>query len=447
MGAAVDHIMRLVLRVHVGAYRREADVAIPAGSSVGEILEELTTLMEAPRISRAWQAMTATGTPIDLAAPLATTGLTQGDVLVLTPHSEHPRVVVRDAAEALSDRDPDAPGYGPRINGGVAFGSVVGVLGFLWLACAPPINLSPALGLGIAALLLLVIISWRRDLRSLGSVFMLLCASSAATYVLGDSTRDVVSWAWAISSAAGFALAAIIPLIALGVAGPRQTTALAIASMHVGLAGITVAVSGRLLAGAGLCVALGLVMISLIPRVAASLAGLKVPTLPSAGQDLAVSDIADPQVTTKARRALDLQAGLHMGNAAATALGLLIIAAISGGPFTQALGLCACVAVLFHALRHRGAIATWSLGVLGAVALGCSLWAALSPDMSHVVQFVIGALCVMGCLTLVLWAPLLKNIQPTTIVWLERSETLALAACLPLAAHVAGLFSSIRGLG
>lgn len=447
MGVAVDHIIRLVLRIHVGAYRREADVAVPAGSSVGEILEELTTLMEAPRISRAWQAMSATGTPIDLATPLATTGLAQGDVLVLTPHSEHPRVVVRDAAEALSDRDPDAPGHGPRINGGVAFGSLVGVAGFLLLACAPPIKLAPPLGLGIAALLVLVIISWRRDLRSLGSCFMLLCAASAATYVLGESTKDVLSWAWAISSAAGFALVAVIPLIALGVAGPRQTTALAIASMHFLLAAITVALSGRLLAGAGFSVALGLVMVSMIPRLAALLAGLKVPTLPSAGQDLAVADVPDPQVTGKARRALDLQAGLHVGNAAATAVGLIIIAGISGGPFTQALGLCACIAVLFHALRHRGAIATWSLGILGAVALGCSLWAVISPEMGHILQFVIGALCAMGCLTLVLWAPLLKNIQPTTIVWLERSETLALAACLPLAAHVAGLFSSIRGLG
>lgn len=447
MGVAVDHIMRLVLRIHVGAYRREADVAIPVGSSIGEVLEELTLLMEAPRISRAWQAMSAAGTPIDLATPLATSGLSQGDVLVLTPHSEHPRVVVRDAAEALSDRDPDAPGHGPRINGGVAFGTFLGVLGLLLFSCAAPIRLVPPVALGLAALVVLVIISWRRDLRSLGSLFMLLCAATAGSYVLGDSDPDLINYAWALCSAAGFGLAAILPLIGLGVAGARQTTALAMLSVEILLGALTAATSGRLIAGAGLMVAFGLVMISMIPRLAALIAGLKVPTLPSAGQDLAISDTPDPQVTTKARQALDLQAGLHAGNAVATSLGLVVIAAITGGPFTQALGLCACVAVLFHALRHRGAIATWSLGVLGAVALGSSLWSALSPEMGHILQFVIGALCIGGCLTLVLWAPLLKNIQPTTIVWLERSETLALAACLPLAAHVAGLFSSIRGLG
>ena len=39
------------------------------------------------------------------------------------------------------------------------------------------------------------------------------------------------------------------------------------------------------------------------------------------------------------------------------------------------------------------------------------------------------------------------HLEPTTIVWFERAEALALAACLPLAAHLAGLFDLIRGLG
>ena len=60
---------------------------------------------------------------------------------------------------------------------------------------------------------------------------------------------------------------------------------------------------------------------------------------------------------------------------------------------------------------------------------------------------VIVGLIVVAMLSVPVWAGKLQQIEPTTIVWFERAEALALAACLPLAAHLAGLFEFIRGLG
>ncbi|HHU68445.1 MAG TPA: hypothetical protein GXZ33_11505 [Corynebacterium sp.] len=52
-----------------------------------------------------------------------------------------------------------------------------------------------------------------------------------------------------------------------------------------------------------------------------------------------------------------------------------------------------------------------------------------------------------AALTAPLWVPRVPEVEPTTVVWWERAESLALAASLPLAAHLAGLFVLIRGLG
>ena len=49
---SVDHVLRLTTRFRIGTYQREADVALPAGSTLGEVIPEVATLVGAPRISR-----------------------------------------------------------------------------------------------------------------------------------------------------------------------------------------------------------------------------------------------------------------------------------------------------------------------------------------------------------------------------------------------------------
>ena len=44
------------------------------------------------------------------------------------------------------------------------------------------------------------------------------------------------------------------------------------------------------------------------------------------------------------------------------------------------------------------------------------------------------------------WVKHLTNLEPTTVVWVERAELLSIAACLPLALHLVGIFSLLRGI-
>lgn len=70
-----------------------------------------------------------------------------------------------------------------------------------------------------------------------------------------------------------------------------------------------------------------------------------------------------------------------------------------------------------------------------------------------IIALLIGLFAVGGFLRALLiivgpvWVPKVQDLEPTTMVWLERAESLAVAACLPLALQVIGVFAMIRGLG
>ena len=73
---ATDSALRITIRIDIpdSAYPSTCiDLAVPRNSSIAEILDEVLTLADAPRISRPWQATTAAGVLIDAAQPLAHT--------------------------------------------------------------------------------------------------------------------------------------------------------------------------------------------------------------------------------------------------------------------------------------------------------------------------------------------------------------------------------------
>ncbi|WP_408935138.1 hypothetical protein ACKFRL_09070 [Corynebacterium marquesiae] len=70
MTTATAHHLRLTVRIHAGTFHKEADVALPLSSSVGELLAEITDLVDAPTISEPWRASTASGRAIDSHCPV-----------------------------------------------------------------------------------------------------------------------------------------------------------------------------------------------------------------------------------------------------------------------------------------------------------------------------------------------------------------------------------------
>ena len=441
---SVDHVLRLTVRFQVGGYHREADVALPAGSALADVIPEIVALVGAPRISRPWQAMTAAGTTLDAAVPLHQTQLDHGSVVVLTPRHEAGAPVVRDAAEALAETADLADPAGLAAAGAVSGAAAVLAIG------AALVPASQALALAAAAALSVLVL--RRGTRVLAPVAVVLAGLSAAAAVLEAARPEEVARPATVGLAAFTALGAavVVLLFTVAIDGIGTRTAAASAAL---LGTGAVAAAGAFLpsqaaepgtASAALVLAAGVVLMGQLPGLAVRGAGLRVPRLPTAGQDLSVADEAQPDVGTRARRARELHEGAAIGSVAAM-LPALVVVGGHGGGFAQ--GLCVAVAgaVLLHAARHRQAAAAWSWMVGGLTACVCSAVAAAEPG--HPAQWAVALAVAAAGLTAPVWAPKVPDLEPTAVVWWERAESLALAASLPLAAHLAGLFLLIRGLG
>ena len=441
---SVDHVLRLTTRFRIGAYQREADVALPAGSTLGEVIPEVATLVGAPRISRPWLATTAAGVPLDPAVPLHQTPLDHGSVVVLSPRHEGSLPVVRDSAEALTESGAEA-----TTRGLAAAGAVTGVGVLLILALT---RLPWSQALAVAALGALAVLLTCRSVRVLAPVVLAAAGGAAGALVL-EAARpgelaDPATLAPAVWAAAGTSGATLVLLLVIGGIGARTTAATA---TLLGLAAVG-AVGGALpahvtsppVAVSALVVAAGVVFIGQLPGLATRAAGLRIPRLPTAGQDLAVADEDPGDVDRQARRARRLHEGAALG--AALLLGpAVLVTGSQGGAFAQALCVATAGAVLLHAVRHRQAVAAWSWMTVGLLACVGGAWAASEPG--HPVQWALAGAVGAATLSAPLWAGRVPRLEPTAVVWWERAESLSLAATLPLAAHLAGLFALIRGLG
>ena len=441
---SLDHVLRLTVRFQIGTYLREADVALPAGSTLAEVIPEIVTLVGAPRISRPWLATTAAGTPLDAAVPLHQTPLDHGAVVVLSPRHEGSLPVVRDAAEALAETDGEA-----GASGLAAAAAVAGVV-CLFLLAAAYLPWSQACGMaGAAALALLVA---RREVRVLAPLCLTAAAAAGAALVL-ESARpgeltDPHTVGWAALAGAGATAATLILLVVLHGIGARTAaaTATVLALTAVGAAGVFLPAHAAdpAPAAAALVIACGVVFVGQLPGLAVRLAGLRVPRLPTAGQDLQVADGETGDVVAQARRARRFHDGAALGAGLLLVPALLTVGA-QGGGFAQALCLATLGALALHAARHRQAVPAWAwMTTAFAACLGAAVAA---TDPGHPVQWVVAVAMTSALLTAPLWAPRVPELEPTAVVWWERAESLALAATLPLAAHLAGLFVLIRGLG
>lgn len=441
---SVDHVLRLTVRFQVGAYHREADLALPAASTLADAVPEIVALVGAPRISRPWQAMTAAGAALDPAVPLHETRLDHGSVVVLTPRHEAQSPVVRDAAEALAESAGEADPAGLA-----AAGAVAGVAAVLAVGAA---LLPASQALAAAALAAVSVLVLRPGTRVLAPVAVLSAGLAAGAAVFEaahpeEVTRPATAGFAALAAAAASAVTVLLTVAVNGVGA--RTAAASAAAVGMGV----VAAAGALLpthaarpgtASAALVLAAGVLLMGQLPGLAARGAGLRVPRLPTAGQDLAVADAGQPDVDARARRARRLHEGAVLGVSSAM-LPALVLVGVHGGGFAQALCVSVAGAVLLHAARHRQAVAAWSWLAVGLTAgVGAAVAAA---DPGHPVQWAVALLVTAAGLSAPVWASRVPDLEPTAVVWWERTESLALAAALPLAAHLAGLFLLIRGLG
>ncbi|MCF4005947.1 type VII secretion integral membrane protein EccD [Corynebacterium uropygiale] len=441
-----DHVVRLSFRIHVGSHHREVDLAVPASSTLNEVMDDVMAFSQAPRVDRPWRAATVSGTLLDLTCPLAATGLRHGSIVVLSPRVEESTPVVRDAAELLLDSAPESPPWRllpwlPLLGAGAAAALLV-----VWPLDGVPLW---------ARLLLLTLGLLTLHRRCPGTIAIplaaLACAAGVgATAVLTPDSLHAPQLAWGIAAAVAALLTCVGTLHAIARLSWRWLAGIG----SLGLAGVLGTVS--IAAGMGVCalaaeaILLGMTLLLCTPRLAMSLAGLTVPRLPSAGQTLAISDDVDPHREDSARRAGELHDGFLLAATLILAPGLLLVAlsAAGAGRGVTALVLCLATAgaVILHAMRYHR---PWGRALLSGIAILALLATMLATVQEGATEWGVGfcLILALGMTSAPAWWHIITALQPTTMVWYERAEFLALALIAPLSLHLMGLFAAIRGLG
>ena len=127
----------------------------------------------------------------------------------------------------------------------------------------------------------------------------------------------------------------------------------------------------------------------------------------------------------------------------------LAVLARTGGGWVFALCMCASGALIVHASRHHDTVPRLSLGGTAVMALACgaaAVAAAARTGDAHPVLLIAAGLAALAAATAALWASRVPDLEPTTLVWLERAEAAAIIAVIPLAVKLTGIFDLIRGL-
>ncbi|MBV7292693.1 type VII secretion integral membrane protein EccD [Corynebacterium sp. TAE3-ERU16] len=463
---AVDHALRITVRITPDAVDLhpdapglpppEIDLVLPVHASIAEILPEILDLAGLPGHPGPWVASTAVGVPVETAIPLTHTALRQGGILVLSPGTIPDAPVLRDAAEILSDGNQhDSPrglGTAAALTGMIACAALAVTGAF------PGSDLLPGpLRLGLLGLLCLVVAS-RISSRENDA------ASSAITVLV---TGVVIS-----------SVAAVVTGILGGtpITGGRPDTAVGAAAVGGCLTGAVVLclcgfccrvkpepaamlATGILLALSGACVfpvardypgvaaavtGFALIGVTLLPSLTIRAAGLTVPRLPPSGEYTGTPEDPDPDVGEHAAYARSLLSGALAGTALLGGSGVLAVG-WSGGGFPAALCLTTTIATVLHALRHRDPLAVWALWIWALSGASGTVLAGIRSDSVGVVA--VSSVTAVAVLTAPWWGRCVAEFRPVAVNWMERLETLAVAAALPLAAHILGVFALIRGLG
>ena len=464
-----NNAIRLTVRIETTDDNRSIDLTIPSSSQLAEIFEEIIALAGAPLPTAPWEAVTAAGQPLPLFEPLSECYLTHGDIIILRLQQEETAPVLLDTAESLA-AETTATGTPTGTALTAATCGYLGLMIFCLGFTAPqPIIIPLAARMFLVTAACLGMLWWTR--KPLFAILVTLSCGLVGIFIItGEqltpiktsaiSATDFASnWGLALITGGGFALLSAL-ILHMIVPIATTITALITTAGFVVVAGIgallyrpsaltsTTPTWSWLPNAAGLVVALGIILLALCPTLAIKISGIKIPTVPSAGQDLSVSD--EPlgiNHHTNAILTLNILIGLVVGTTLALGPALLIIGLLAPQPsFALALGATTAIALSLHAHRHRQPLTTWALWLSTlSAALSCLL-ACFHTTNSHWLMTIICIIVVTLLITAPGWAAKISSFQPTTVVWLERSEALCLAACLPLALHIVGLFGLLRGI-
>ncbi|MEX3504247.1 type VII secretion integral membrane protein EccD [Corynebacterium sp. LK2510] len=438
VATSAHHIVHVTLRVDVVSFHRDVDLTLPTSSTLAEVIPALARLIDLPAVHRPWQATTVAGAPLDLNTALHQLKLYDGAVIVLRPQEPTAPPVVRDAAEALAAAAPRAA----QVSGLDTAASLAGcaaLAAVLFPLAGAATALAVVGGVGVA-------LSMFARSRALFVTAAVSVALACARWVAGEpaSWTSSADPAWGVLAGAGTLFLVSVVGAAFSLLDASFTAATTTASALLAVGAVSAWLPSTA-APAAVTVAAVVIVCAAAPGIATRAAGLRIPRIPTAGEELSSADGYQPDVDVRVGRARRVSAGVCIGAALAAAPALLWLG-WTGRVWAAVLCVCTLGAVAFHAARHHYPVPRVALSTIAWVAVFACAVAAGRADAPSPVLIAVAILIALAGATAVLWASRIPELEPTTLVWFERAESLALVAALPVAAHIAGVFDMVRGL-
>jgi type VII secretion integral membrane protein EccD len=432
-----DSLRRLTVQSGEDDGSFAVDLALPSDTDVGLLMPSIVDLAhhDTTTDARRWRLSRIGGLPLDESTTLRDNNIRDGELLLLTPIAPPaPRLRGRDTCHIVANA---ADGNHPR---------TLRVIAIIACLCAA--------GIGAAALM------WSGvTLRAAGHLItggLLAAVAAVGAVVARRSHHDelpcvalsVIAVVYAVVT--GFIAVPAGPSAANGLlaaAAGLSTAALLLRLTGCGTECLTAVASSTALAAA--TAAVGVVWTLPTEAMGATLAILSLGALGLAARlsimiaRLSSDDVDDAQATL-AHRTLT---GLVIGSSGAAALGTVLVACgrlddggsrLSAAVFTAVVGLALLLRARTHSdLARRIALAS---GGLVSITAGFAVTVVSAPAQAHWMT-VLAAFAGAGSLG----SSLGLTLSPVLRRAIDISEYLALAAVMPLACWVVGLYGLVRG--
>lgn len=415
-----DALCRVRIHANNETFDRTADLALPSALCVADLLPSVVELLHGAVSAPArWQLRRVGGEPIDESLTLAQNGVRDGEVLWLTADEVPPPVWSDlDVCHTLAGAVGEAGMSRGLCIGASLVAATLGAAALVWAADTAAV----ALGAVVTVAAVVAALLAHRDaaLCGLSGVVAVLFAAATGALAAPDGA--------AASMLAGSAAAAVAVLV-VRCTGTAVTalTALAVAALSgAGVSAATLVWHLHPVTSGAVLAAGSLVVLGAAPRLVIAVA--------RPGPDL---------TPAAARRVHRLLSGVVAGAAVAASAGVLLALLTRPGLFTTAFAVTVGAALMLRTRVHADAVRRCALVVCGlaAVAGGFVATTVWAPQHAHGLSLLAvgAAAAAAGPVAGVGPGPGMRRLA-------EVGEYLVLAAAIPLACLVSGLFGLVRGL-
>lgn len=441
-------------RVCVAAPTTRVDLALPVAVPLISLLPAIVTRAEQdPSAQHGWALSRLDGARLDPAAPLAVSGVREGELLLLRPgYDVAGEPLYDDVVEVLGETVADSGwrAHDSRI-AAAAFGGLA-VLGAL-LAAVSTGGLLAGILTGVLALLLLgggaALAHAAGDLRAgvgLGVLATVAGPVSGVILLGGPVGTPHLLFACAIA----VVVAAAAPPVIGG--GDAVFIGLALAGL-LGVLGalLTLLVPTTPARSAAIVASLALALTTVMPTLALRLSRIPRPPLPQTAADLenVPGQLDLDRVQHRVARARSLLSALVLGCYVVVALGVLVLTDDTSSPWPSVLAAMLGVLVLLRARLFRRRVQVAAPLVTAAVALlagtvsAVSTWAGSAPVLLGVVAPVA---LVLAAIATGLGMAADRQLDAKVARALDTFETLLLLALIPIILAVWNVYNTLLEL-